>query len=298
MESLDLNIDNYDYNDILNLFKINIHFGENDMKEAKKKVLLMHPDKSGLDKKYFLFFSSAYKILYSVYEFREKSKKNEKIKLSNEKIEYLLDEEEEKNKELINTLKDKNYFKEKDFNKWFNEMFDKVKLDSEYSNEGYGNWLHNHEENVDEAKNLNDMNLKINKKKQELRDRSIQKYNEIQEFNNASFCDLTNCKPDDYSSGIFSKFQFEDLKKAHEESVVPILDTDHVNRHRDVFELKTARNNDNITPLSEIEAKQALSELNKKDNVVNSNRAYKLYKQQEKIENANKEWWKNLRLLK
>ena len=37
MEELDLNIDNYDYKDILNLFKIPINFGENHLKQAKKK---------------------------------------------------------------------------------------------------------------------------------------------------------------------------------------------------------------------------------------------------------------------
>ena len=70
METLDLNIDNYDYEDILNLFKLNINFGESELKNAKKQLLNMHPDKSGLDKKYFLFFSSAYKMVYRIYQFR------------------------------------------------------------------------------------------------------------------------------------------------------------------------------------------------------------------------------------
>ena len=33
----------------------------------------MHPDKSHLDSKYFLFFSKAYKRLYSIYDFQNKS---------------------------------------------------------------------------------------------------------------------------------------------------------------------------------------------------------------------------------
>ena len=37
---------------------------------------------------------------------------------------------------------------------------------------------------------------------------------------------------------------------------------------------------------------------NSKDNVINSNRAFKLYKQQEDIENANKKWWGSLKQLK
>ena len=71
MENVDLNIDNYDYEDILNLFSLDQDFGENGLKNAKKIVLATHPDKSGLNKEYFLFFSKAYKILNFVYTFRE-----------------------------------------------------------------------------------------------------------------------------------------------------------------------------------------------------------------------------------
>jgi hypothetical protein len=65
MEEIDLNIDNYELQDILNLFNINYDFGEKEMRIAKKIVLQSHPDKSKLDKKYFLFFTKAYKYLYN-----------------------------------------------------------------------------------------------------------------------------------------------------------------------------------------------------------------------------------------
>ena len=55
---IDLNIDNYDLNDVLKLFKMPYHFSEKELKQAKKIVLKTHPDKSGLDKEYFLFFKS------------------------------------------------------------------------------------------------------------------------------------------------------------------------------------------------------------------------------------------------
>ena len=64
MQNLDLNIDNYNLKDILKLFSISEEFTEKDMKEAKKIVLQIHPDKSKLDAKYFYFFSKAYKIIY------------------------------------------------------------------------------------------------------------------------------------------------------------------------------------------------------------------------------------------
>ena len=76
MESLDLNIENYELNYILNLFKMPTNFSENDLKDAKKIVLKTHPDKSGLQPDYFRFFSKAYKVLYNIWEFKNKREKS------------------------------------------------------------------------------------------------------------------------------------------------------------------------------------------------------------------------------
>ena len=57
LNDLDLNINNYSLDDILNLFKLSHDFNEYDIKKTKKVVLMTHPDKSGLDKKFFLSFS-------------------------------------------------------------------------------------------------------------------------------------------------------------------------------------------------------------------------------------------------
>ena len=54
-DDFDLNIENYGYEDILYLFKLDYNFNEENMKMAKKMVIQMHPDKSNMDKKYFYF---------------------------------------------------------------------------------------------------------------------------------------------------------------------------------------------------------------------------------------------------
>ena len=72
-KSKDLDINNYDLNDILALFKIQANFDEDDLRAAKKIVLKTHPDKSGLASEYFLFYSKAYKVLFSIWEFKNKS---------------------------------------------------------------------------------------------------------------------------------------------------------------------------------------------------------------------------------
>ena len=54
--NIDLNIENYSLNEILQLFQLDYNFGENELKQAKRIVLKTHPDKSKLPKEYFLFY--------------------------------------------------------------------------------------------------------------------------------------------------------------------------------------------------------------------------------------------------
>ena len=73
MDNLDLDINNYELNDILNLFQIPSDITEEQLKQCKKAVLKTHPDKSGLDKEVFLFFSKHYRSIY-VLEDQNKNK--------------------------------------------------------------------------------------------------------------------------------------------------------------------------------------------------------------------------------
>ena len=299
METLDLNIDNYNYEDILKLFKINYDFGENELKSAKKMVLMMHPDKSGLEKQYFLFFSSAYKILYSVYEFRLKSINNENKDLDYENIEYLEKEENIYNKELLDSLKNQNLMQPKKFNKWFNELFDKVKLENEYENNGYGNWLKSEDlEDYLNIKNIQDMNKAINNKKEQLKSNVLSKYNTINEFNNSNYCDLTNSNVESYASGMFSKLVFEDLKVAHTESVVPVTEDDYKPSYNNLEEARISRSQQSLIPLSQEESKQVLNSMKQNNNIIDSHRAFKLAKQEEEINKANQKWWSSLHTIK
>lgn len=298
IENIDLDINNYDYKDILDLFKLNHDFNKNQLKNAKQIVLSMHPDKSRLDKKFFLFFSKAYKILLSVYEFREKTNQSQNLSLPNEEIEYLATKDEY-NEKIIENLRENNKFTDKNFNKWFNKMFEEIKLNNDYNDEGYGDWLKN--DNDDDnlyCNNLNEINEKINIKKQLLRENQLAKFSQISEFNNTSYCDITNSKPQEYSSGLFSKFQFEDLKKAHEESIVPVTDDDYQKNYNSIDDIKIKRQQQNLEPLNENKAAEIMNNQNTQENIINSHRAYKLYQQQELIESANKKWWASLKQIK
>lgn len=285
MDKLDLNIDNYNYDDILNLFQIDYNFTFDDLKQCKKKVIMTHPDKSG-NQSLFLLFTDAFNILLSCYKFREKKYNN----VGYENIKYL-DNSNENNDKLIDKIK-----KKENFNELFNEFFEKNKLNNDWNDNGYGQWIKEHNESQTKIKNTTEMHKYIENSKKNM---ILTNINEINEYNLNNYCDLVNSKPQDYSSDLFSKFQFEDLKKAHEESIIPV-DLNYVNKKNiTTFEnLKLERNNDNTKPLTEQESMNYFQNINDKEKNISNKRAYRLYKQQEESEKINKIWWANLQLLK
>ena len=63
-----LDITMYSFKEVLALFDLNDDFNTNDLKRAKHKVLMTHPDKSKLPAEYFLFYKKAFEIVYHFYE--------------------------------------------------------------------------------------------------------------------------------------------------------------------------------------------------------------------------------------
>ena len=287
MEQMDLNIDNYEYKDILALFGLNKNFTERDIKNVKRKVLQTHPDKSGLDKKFFLFFTAIFKVLHSVYEFKAKANVN-----LNEEIEYSVEETGE-NEVVVNNLREK--YSTKEFNNWFNKEFDKIKLDNDYEDTGYGDWLKNAEDS-EVCTNKTEMNEMIDRKKRDLR--SVIKFDGIHESNNGSYNDLANNKPAEYSSGMFSKLQFEDLRKAHDESVIPVTEDDFNSRYSSMEDIKLQRHQQSLNPLSEAEGREYLNSQKSNEDDVGASRAFKLAAQEREASRGSNSFWTSLKQLK
>ena len=249
----------------------------------------MHPDKSRLDKKYFLFFSSAYKIIHAIYDFRNRSK--------NGVTEYTtLDDK--KNDEIVKKLFENKSVK-KDFNKWFNELFEKTKISDEYTENGYGDWLKSNED-LDDAEEVKiskqDMDAKFEEKKR--RAQAMVVHRDFSEAQTSQY-ELTRDRPEYYSSDVFSKLNFEDLKKAHVESVVPITDDDYL-KNRNFNTLQDLQNDRNkkLAPSSLQQAKDFLQEQTNLQGRNDTQRAFKLVQQDQKAQKANDIWWGNLRQLK
>ena len=292
MSDFDLNIDNYDLEDLLNLFHLNYEFNEEDMKSAKTRALKTHPDKSGLKKEVFLFFMKAYKMLESIYEFKMKRAKCAKnTSYENEKM-------ESDKKTLL--LKKLDGMKASEFNKWFNSMFEKVKVNDDDIDGGYGKWFKSNEDvNEERVSNKRDMDAVFNRKKAASRELILHKGVNEMSYNGGGY-DLTRSKPDEYSSDIFSKLQYDDLRKAHTETVVPVTHEDYLRRkkYNNVESLKKDRAENNPAMLSLSQSKELLRGRKSKEQMGNTQRAFKILKREEEITRANKEWWKELRTLK
>ena len=287
-QEIDLNIENYDLEDLLNLFHLNYSFNKDDLKKAKKMVLRLHPDKSGLDKDFFLFFCKAFRVINEIYKYRFKS--------FNPNTEYVA-EVDKNNKLLIESLLKKDNL---EFNKWFNEAFEKINIVDDERKGGYGDWFKS-DENIDKrattTKNM--MHEKIMEKKDELS--TLAKREEIRDFNDNSSThkSIDGAVPELYSSDIFSKLKYDDLKKAHTETVVPVSNRDYhdIQKFNSVESYKQYRNNQNMKPPSKEESQKYFNNRSKMDDHINTNIAYRLAKQDEEIEKANNSWWKSLRLL-
>jgi len=288
---INLNIDDYELTDLLELFKLDFDFTENDLKKVKKMVLQTHPDKSPhLDKEYFLFFSEAYKIIYSVYQFRHKST-NANISTYN-KV-YTIEKDEHK-EALLSKLKSKS-----NFNVLFNELFEKYKLNDKGADEGYGDWLKS-DENIDtRTTTLVGMNESFQTKKKEVQ--ALVKINEIEEYGSgAGGYDLTGDKPEYYSSDLFSHLGYEDLKKAHVECVIPVTHEDYLNKpkYNSVEELQRSSDYRDATPLSLAQSKEYLDKQTYSASKNDVHRAFKLAKQDEEERKKNEGWMGHFKQLK
>jgi hypothetical protein len=143
------------------------------------------------------------------------------------------------------------------------------------------------------------MNATFETKKKEVA--ALVKFDGIEEFssNNSGQYGLTREKPEYYSSGLFSNLGYEDLKKAHVESVIPVTHEDYLRRpkYRTVEELQRCSDYQNIAPLALDQAKEFLKQKNYNDSKDDVQRAFKLAKQDEEARKANDGWMSQFKKL-
>ena len=371
MESLDLNIDNYNLPDILALFNLPTLFNEADLKRAKLAVLKTHPDKSQLPKEYFLFFTKAYRIIHQIYTIRhpatnehytervertprtssvpslrcvgkdtlrehytpmetagaaataaaksivdygrmmrqegyQPDSNDEYSQATHERMKRRLDEMMMTGGRGggTTTTPDK-ATKVSEFNRWFNEKFEQYRLKDEELETGYEEWFRDGQTQEDpdqdghdghDGGNWADKVAILNQRKQELRNKYALVERKELEYagggggsgggGSGGGYDLTRERPQEYSSGIFDSLKYEDLKKAHTETVIPVTEEDYykTRRFNTVNELQTFRDQsrrDLYSQTNPAEQKQMYEQSRIRQEEEDTRRAFILAKQDE-----------------
>jgi hypothetical protein len=298
-ESIDLNIENYSREELYKLFgfRTSVILTEENMKYAKKVVLKTHPDKSRLDNKYFVFFSKAYKKLQEIYEFQNKTN-SKKSADTNEYYDGQNSQVLDKMFDIKKDLKDSN-----NFNKWFNEQFEKHRIDDPVEH-GYGNWLKSEEDIVYTPQNVNKdtMGREMEKRKKEIQ--SLTPYTGVSSsVSNSSVggSSLMEYNSNFTSNSLFSGggLGYTDLRQAYVESVIPVTEEDFnkTQKFKNVEEYKRHRDNVNIIPLSKEEAMRQLFHQEKKENEESAALAFYYAQQSEKAKKNNETFWSGLKQL-
>ena len=297
LNNLDLDLEHYSLEDLYNLFNIpGSQLDEEILKNAKQIVYKMHPDKSRLDPKYFRFFSNAYKRIYNIYEFQNKSSKKKFVS-----EEYY----EDSNRDVLNHMFETNKtLKDPDnFNSWFNEKFEKHKAPGETdANEvGYGNWLKSDEglyasnENVTKA-NMNDA---FERQKKQLQ--SLTVYQGISDsFSAFSGSLLDNESSTNFTGSAGNNLGYTDLRQAHIETVIPVTqdDFDRMQKYNSISEYKAKRDNVDTTPLSKQESERILMQQSRQLDNQSAALAYKYAQQSERAKQQNQSFFSDIKQLR
>lgn len=293
---MDLNIDNYSRPELYKLFGLNtsITLSEDIMKECKKIVLKTHPDKARIDEKYFVFFSQAYKKLLGIYEFQNKtnSKKTE------DKSEYY----DSSNGELLDKMFDtnKNLKDPKNFNKWFNQQFDKHRLEDP-AETGYGSWLKSDDDIVFTPTGITKDKMAAEMEKRKKQVQTMTNYTGVNEITAHGLGGSSLMAYDsNFTSGsLFSNegMGYTDLRQAYVESVIPVTEDDYNKtlKFNSIDEYKRHRDSANIVPLSKEEAMRQLYNQDKQKDQESAALAFYYAEQSEKAKKNENEFWTGLK---
>ena len=99
--------------------------------------------------------------------------------------------------------------------------------------------------------------------------------------------------PSSFDSDLFSNLAFQDLHKAHTQSVIPVTEEDYHAKEKfsTVNEFMTYRSQQDTRPLSEQQALQYLKNRTQTDDDLATKRAYQLAKEAEIIKKREQDFW-------
>ena len=258
----------YTFDEILQLFNLTPNIKLEDLQRAKKKVLMMHPDKSHLSADYFLFYKKAFDIIMQFYN--NQTRQNQKVPTEDTPYEPM--DTNEWNKSTSNKINkvigdmSKETFQEK-----FNQLFEKNMRKETKAD--VNDWFSKNDPlyQIDDNAGKN-MNASIEHMKKQAASGHMSIYRGVQTLSSSTRSGAGNLYDEDdddpanqdyVSSDPFSKLKYDDLRKVHKDQTVFAVserDYDSMTKYASTEQLNRARGQQILTPLAKDEAQRILEQ--------------------------------------
>jgi hypothetical protein len=220
----ELNIQSYTLDELLDLFHLDYNLSVDDIKQAKHKVLMLHPDKSKLPVDYFLFYKRAFDKIVELYDdlqrqdrpiTKESTKYNTEVLVGREPV---FSPSSHLHKQIQKETR------AKDYNRKFNELFEKNM--TKRPNTDKNKWFSVEDPNIVLPDRVTVENMGSVIENLRTTTSAMVQYTGVNElYSNHSGSTLYD---DDegaqyISSDVFNKLKFEDIRKVHkDETIIPI----------------------------------------------------------------------------
>jgi len=260
-----LNIHKYSLDELLGLFELSYNISLNQLKNAKKKVLMLHPDKSRLPPEYFLFYKKAFDVIVQFYENNHKQNQL----MTEETTKYTLLEQNLNKSTIKRVMTVAGEMAAKDFQNKFNKLFEDNMVNKPDSTRN--DWFSKDEPIYKSSEQVSTKNMGeiFNTIKQNNAD--IVRYRGVKEMQSSSGTRLYENDENDedeiyVTSDPFSKLKFDDLRKVHKDQTIFSVsenDFQKVPQYSSVDHFVRERSKQTLTPLEKNESEQLLAMQNK-----------------------------------
>jgi hypothetical protein len=257
--SYNLDINTYSLEEMFGLFDLTYDLTEESMRAAKKKVLMIHPDKSKLSSEYFLFYKQAYEIILDIYK--------QKNRIQNAPLSATVYNPEVVKTKGIGNQETINFnpsgskeIQGKKFNDKFNELYETNM--AKKTDPSKHDWFRQESAQDDFAgRNINSKNMgeAIEEIKVRQQSQQMSVYNGVREIRPMGFGTSYYEDADDSANtsyvecDIFSKLKFDDLRKVHRDQTVFAVsekDFSKVTQYKNVDQYVNAREQNKGTAMS------------------------------------------------
>lgn len=264
MSGHNLNIQLYSLQEVLGLFDMTYQINVEDLKRAKKKVLMTHPDKSGLSSEYFLFYKKAFDIVLGFYEQQQR----ETQEVPQEEQKYVPMNAGGLNKAVVKKVASVvSEMEAQEFQSKFNQLFEDNM--SRKIDESRNSWFKSDDSNVkvDGTVTKQNMNEMFEQVKTVQAKNVLAQYRGVQELGGSSgtrlYDDIEEPSDEYVTCDPFSKLKFDDLRKVHKDQTVLSVgeqDFAKVKQYGSVDQFMAERGKESVEPLEKMKAERMLKE--------------------------------------